>query len=330
MTNQVRFNADGLVLSEGYAQTMAGSVLPYIAARRTDAVISGDGGRPLFTSRFDADAPRATAVIVHGFTENVDKFSEPIHSLLRNGFSVLAYDQRGHGRSWRAEGVGDISLTHVDRFDEYVRDLERVCAQALSAMPKPWVLFAHSMGGAVSALFLETHPGVFARAALCAPMIAPDRGGIPLAAGRLLCRAEKALGKGKKRVFFSKPYAGAEAFETSCATGRARFEWYEALRVATHEFQNNGPSYGWTLESLNVTDRILAPGAVEKIDVPVRVYTAENDGTVRPDAQARFAARLARGGRTVVKGAKHEIYRSDDAVLFPWWRGVLRFLEGGE
>lgn len=326
MSDQVRFNPDGLALSRGYAETMEKSVLPYINARRTDAVIEGDGGRPIFTSRFDAGAPRGTAVIVHGFTENADKFSEIIHSLLRNGFSVLAYDQRGHGRSWRADGVTDISLTHVDQFDEYVRDLEIVCDRVLSAMPKPWVLFCHSMGGAVSALFLERHPDVFARAAMCAPMIAPDRGGVPLGASRLLCRAAKAVGKGKKRIFFSKPYAGAEDFATSCAAGRERFDWYEALRVATPSFQNNGPSYGWTLESLNVTERILAPGEVEKIAVPVRVYTAGNDTTVMPDAQAKFAARLKNGTRTVVEGAKHEIYRSADDVLFPWWHEILTFL----
>ena len=326
MTNAERLNPDGLARSEGYAGTMDEVVLPYIAARRTDEIIAGDGGRPLFTSRFDADAPRGTAVIVHGFTENADKFAELIHSLLKNGMSVLAYDQRGHGRSWRADGLDDISLTHVDHFGEYVRDMEIVCRTRLAGMPKPWVLFSHSMGGAVSALFLEAHADVFARAALCSPMIAPDRGGLPLWAGRLLCRAQKAMGKGKKRVFFSKPYAGPEAFETAVASGRARFDWYEALRAATPQFRNNGPSYGWTLEALNVTDAILAPGAVERIAIPVRMYTAGDDHTVMPDAQRAFADRLRSGARTVVDGAKHEIYRSGDDVLFPWWRDVLAFL----
>ena len=326
MSDQVRFNADGLVLSEGYADTMNRVVLPWINARRSDAVVEGDGGRPIFTSRFDAGAPRGTVVIVHGFTETVEKFSELIHSLLRNGFSVLAYDQRGHGRSWRAEGIDDLSLTHVDDFGEYVRDLEIICRVRLAEMPKPWLLFAHSMGGAVSALYMEKHPNVFARAALCAPMIAPNRSGVPLAAGKLLCRVAKAVGRGKKRIFFSRPYAGAEDFATSCATGKARFDWYEALRVATPRFQNNGPSYGWTLESLNVTGRILAPGAVEKIAASVRVYTAENDASVLPDAQEQFAARLKSGRRALVKGAKHEIYRSADEVLFPWWHGILMFL----
>ena len=325
--NDARFNPDYLVLSDRYADTMDNVVLPWLSARRTDATVAGDGGRPLFCSRFDAESPRGTAVIVHGFTENADKYAELIHALLRGGYSVVAYDQRGHGRSWRDPAIADISLTHVDRFGEYVADLKAVCETVLSAMPRPWLLFAHSMGGAVSSLFIEENPRVFDRVALCAPMIAPNLGGLPPAAARLLCGAECLLGRDRKRIIASKPYTGAEEFATSCATGRERFDWYEALRVRTPEFQNNGPTYGWTREAMRASRAVLAPGAVERIGIPVRLFTAERDNSVMPDAQKAFAARLRDGKRTLVPGSKHEIYRSPDDVLFPWWRGIMAFFE---
>lgn len=321
-------NPDGLALSGDYAGTMEAVILPYIAARRTDATIEGAGGRPLFASRFDADAPAGTVMIVHGFTENADKFAELIHSLLVSGFSVCAYDQRGHGRSWRDPELEELSLTHADRFEDYVADLEAVCEGLLKPMPKPWLLFAHSMGGAVSALFLERHPGVFSRAALCAPMIAPNLGGLPTPAAELMCAGAKALGKEKKRIFASKPYDGPEDFATSCATGRERFDWYDAVKAANPAFHNNGPTYGWTREAMRVTRLILAPGEVEKIDAPVRVFTAEDDNSVMPEPQKAFAARLREGGRELVPGSKHEIYRSTDEVLFPWWHGILEFYRG--
>ena len=322
------FNEDGLARAEGYAEAMRDALLPYINARRRDETIAGDGGRPLFVSRFDADAPRGTVLIVHGFTENADKFSELIHSLLRNGLSAVAYDQRGHGRSWRAEGLEDLSLTHVDAFGEYVRDMEIICERVLRDMPKPHRVFCHSMGGAVTGLFLEAHPGVFDRAAMCAPMIAPDLKGMPKPAARFMCQAARAVGRGRQRVFVSKPYVYPDDFDTSCATGRARFDWYEALRRDVPEFRNNSPTYGWTLESIEVTDELLAPGAVERIDAKVALYTAALDDTVLPEPQKRFIERVRDGRHDVVAGAKHEIYRSDDAVLFPWWHGVLAFLMG--
>ena len=319
------FNADGLVRSDHYAGTMNDVVLPWLAGRRTDATVAGEGGVPLFCSRFDAEEPRGTVLIVHGFTENAEKYDELIHSLLRSGYSVVAYDQRGHGRSWRDPAISDISLTHVNRFGEYVADLKAVCDGVLAAMPKPWLLFAHSMGGAVSSLFMEQYPGVFAKAALCAPMIAPNLGGLPPAAVKLLCGTLGLLGRDKKRVFASTPYAGREDFATSCATGRERFDWYEALRARTPEFRNNGPTFGWTLEAIGASKAVLAPGAVERIGIPVRLFTAQNDSSVMPDAQKAFAARLGNGVRTLVPGSKHEIYRSTDDVLFPWWRGILGF-----
>lgn len=319
-------NQDGLALSEHYARTMETVILPFINARRTDRTIPGDDGVPLFTSRFDADQARGTVLIVHGFTENADKFAEVIHSLLRRGLSVVAYDQRGHGRSGRAEGLDGLSLTHVKDFDEYVRDMDVVRREVLSGMPRPWRVFCHSMGGAVTALYLERHPGVFDRAAMCAPMIAPNLSGMPKPMAQALCAVEGALKNARKRVFVSRPYAEKEKFETACANGRARFEWYEDLRFKTPVFQNNGPTYGWLREAIDVTKDILTPGAAEKIDAKVRLFTAGLDDVVLPGPQKSFIERIRDGEHRVVAGAKHEIYRSDDAVLFPWWHEVLTFL----
>ena len=318
-------NPDGLVLSDHYAETMNGTVLPFLKARRQACPVTGAGGCQLACDRFDAPSPRGTVLVLHGFTECAEKFSEIIFSLLRNGYSVAAYDQRGHGRSGRDPRITDPSLTHVDRFQDYVGDLEAVRDQVLRRMPKPWYLFAHSMGGAVSLLFLEAHPEDFAKAAFCAPMIAPQRGGIPLAVGEAMCMAAKCLGQGRKRIPMSRPWSGPEEFETSCATGRERFDWYDALRVATEAYHNNGPTYSWTLEGFRVTKRLLAPGQPEKVKLPVRIYTAADDNQVIPEAQEAMTRRLPMAERRVVAGAKHEIYRSPDGVLFPWWREILDF-----
>ena len=325
------FNEDALARESGYAETMAGTILPYLAARECAETVAGDQGRPLYTVSYTAEQPAGTVLMVHGFTENAYKYAELIWSLLQNGMNVVIYDQRGHGRSWRQEGISDQSLTHVDDFNEYVRDMEAVVGKVLSRFPRPWMVFSHSMGGAVTGLYLERHQDTFERAAMSAPMIAPNRNGIPLTAGKLLCLSARLLGNGKGRLMMTRPYSGPEDFATSCATSRARFDWYDAVKQQHQEFQNNSPSYDWTMQSLKVTDLLLAPGAVEKIACPVRVYTAEDDHSVLPDAQAQFASRLAHGTRTLVlvKGARHEIYRSTDDVLYPWWHDVLTFLKTG-
>ena len=207
----------------------------------------------------------------------------------------------------------------------YEKYMETVCDALLKDMPGPHAVFCHSMGGAVTGLFMEDHPGVFDRAVFCAPMIAPNRSGIPLFAGKLICRGAELLGHGSRRLFMSRPYDGPENFETSCASSRERFDWYDAVRVNTPAFHTNGPTYEWTKQSLSVTGWLLAPGAVEKITVPVRVYSAESDNSVLPEEQKRFAERLIRGKLIRVPGSRHEIYRSPDEVLFPWWHEILGF-----
>ena len=322
------FNEDGLILSKRYAETMEGVVQPYLRERQTDENVPGYDGNPLFTSRFQADGePRGTIFILHGFTENAVKYSEIIYSLLQNGFSVLAYDQRGHGRSWRDEKVSDDSLVHIQHFEEYEKDLDCICKAMEGKLPNPWKVFSHSMGGAVTSLFLMKHPGVFERAALCAPMIAVNRRGVPFLACKLAARSFKLIGKGRKRMFISKPYDGRESFEGACSTGRERFEWYSGVKDSRVEFHNNGPSYSWMLEALKITQKLLAPGAPGKIGCPVKIYSAEDDWEVINEAQKRFVHRLKQGQLQPVPNSRHETYRSADETLFPWWRDVLTFLK---
>lgn len=326
--DETRFSPAGLVKSARYGETMDDVVIPYLKARGEAFTVRGAGDKPVHGVLYRGEGARGTVVFVHGFTENGFKFSELAYSLMMNGFDAVVYDQRGHGLSWRDEKVlSDMSLTHVERFSDYVEDLKRVTEYVRSRVSEPLMVFSHSMGGAVTGLFLMKYPGVFKRAVFCAPMIAPRRMGLPLWTAKAICRTAKLCGQGKKRMMFGKPYAGPEDFDTSCATGRERFDWYDAVKQAHEEYHNNGPTYGWTLEALNVTESLLAPGAPEKITIPVRVYSAENDGSVLPEGQKLFAGRLKNGTLEKVPGSRHEIYRSTDEVLFPWWDEILEFFK---
>lgn len=325
-----QFNEDYLVVSDQYSQVMDSTVIPWLKEKETETVLSTYDGHPLFCVSYTADEPEGTVLIVHGFTENAYKYAELIYSLLHEHFSVVAYDQRGHGRSWRPEAIPDPSVTHVDRFEDYVSDLKTVYDSVLSRMPAPWMVFAHSMGGAVTSLFLEKYPDAFASAVLSSPMIAPQTAGFPKAAASALASMAVILKQGKKNPFFMKGYTGPEDFTTSCATDPHRFAWYDRVKAARREFQNSVPSYRWSLESLNVTKSILAPGKPEKISCPVLLFSAENDYSVKNEQQEEFIRRV-RGGRLIrVRDARHEIFRSVNAVLFPWWHQVLAFFRETE
>ena len=327
--NTLLFNEDYLISGPQYASILNNSVIPALKKRQEDKTVSGKGGIPLFCSLFHADQPIGTVLVLHGFTENSFKYSELIWSLLMNRFDVIAYDQRGHGRSWRAAGISDSSVTHVDHFEDYVEDLKIVCDTFRGSFPKPWRVFAHSMGGAVAALYLEKYPETFSVAALCSPMIAPYTFGAPAFLTGAITGTACLLGCGRHRPFFMRPYSGPEDFETSNATDHARFSWYDDVKSSHEEFRNSVPTYRWSYEAICVTGKILRRGAPESVSCPVLLSTAEKDTSVLPEPQEQFIRRVPNGKHLFVKGARHEIFRSLNDVLFPWWHENLIFLKEG-
>ena len=307
-----------------YREFMDQTITPYIAARRTVRRLTMRDGKQLYGESYSADGARGTVFVLHGFTENAVKYSEIIYRFLSDGLSVFIYEQRGHGRSYRK--VADKTLTHIDRFEEYVEDFETVLDSAAD-MPKPYYLFSHSMGGAVSALFMEKHPGVFKKAVLSSPMIAPTHGDMPIFIPKLICRFCIATFRKHKRIFVSKPYPGKEEFATSCATSEEKFAYYEEIKRKNEDFHNYSATYGWLLQSLLVTKKILAKGAPERIDVPVLILSAELDNVVLADKQQEFASRLARCRIETVKGAKHEVFLSPDEVTTPYFNKITEFFK---
>ena len=310
---------DYFVEEKTYGQEMQTRVEPYLTARRQDGELTSFDGAVLHYARFSPDSPRGRVVILHGFAESLEKFRELTYYFLQEGYETFVPDLRGHGLSHRP--VADLTLSHVDRFEDYVKDLEAFMDRVVG---EPCCLFAHSMGGAVAALYMERHPDRVLRAVLASPMIAPARGKMPLWVAKAVCGFFCLLRRGDRRLFLSGEYTGPEKFEESCATSPARFAYYDALRVATPSIQNNGPSYRWTLEALRVTRSILRRGEPEKIAAPVLLLQAAGDTVVLLPPQNAFVARLPRGTLRRV-ACKHEVYRAQDPVWRQIWKEMLDF-----
>lgn len=318
-------------LSESeYLQGMEQTVMPMLHACRQDGTFAGFGGARLHYSLFSAQNPRGSVVIVHGFTETAEKYREVIYYFLKEGYTVCVFDQRGHGHSPRNAPV---EVTHVDHFDEYVEDLRALVLDVGRQLPAPHMLFCHSMGGAVGALYLIRYPGYFDKAVLSSPMLAARHDGLALPLCRMICRFCMATGRSKKRIFVTRKPASVkdETLSASAADSDARFSYYRALREGDPELCGGAPSYGWTYTALGVTREILKRGAPESINLPVLLFSAERDTLVKRRPQEQFVKRLPRG-KFVSVPTKHEIYASTDQTLFPYLDKMFDFLNapGGE
>ena len=316
-----------LIREEMYEKTMHETVEPALAAMREDVYLDVNGGKYHAEVYENENAERAI-VIVHGYTESAEKFREMAWYLLGEGFSVFAVDHRGHGLSLRE--VEDTSITHVDRFDDYVDDLDAFIEKIVLPRTKglPLCILGHSMGGAIAALELMRHPDRFARAVLNAPMIAAVSEPFPRKGAQLMGALMCLLGKGKERAFVGKPFdPKREKFDTSHMTSRARFDYYQQKRNTTKHLQNCSPSYSWVREGMGVTDQLLKTKNTDRIKTPVLLCQAARDSIVCLPQQNQFVEQV-KGAMLVSFDAKHEIYSSEDRVLEGYYDTVIDFLQG--
>ncbi|HEV2529718.1 MAG TPA: alpha/beta hydrolase [Thermomicrobiales bacterium] len=104
-----------------------------------------------------AEPDRGTVVLVHGFGEYTGRLGQLIRALNGHGYTVVAPDVRGHGRS---EGA----RFRISRFDDFVEDLDlivdiaREAAERRGTGDRSPFLFGHSMGGLIATRYVLALP----------------------------------------------------------------------------------------------------------------------------------------------------------------------------
>ncbi len=93
-----------------------------------------------------ADAA-GTIVIVHGLGEHIGRYEHVAAFLNGHRWRVVAYDQRGHGKSEGERG-------RLRRGDDLLVDLAQAIDAARAEHAGPLVLLGHSLGGLVAARFV--------------------------------------------------------------------------------------------------------------------------------------------------------------------------------
>lgn len=99
----------------------------------------------------DSRAPRATIVICHGMMEHAERYEELALTLVKAGYAVIAYTQRGHKGAVASKADYGVLSEHGDGFALLVEDLETIIRRTEEAHPScPVMLLGHSMGSFVA------------------------------------------------------------------------------------------------------------------------------------------------------------------------------------
>lgn len=96
---------------------------------------------PLFTRAWKIENPKAVIVLIHGFGEHSGRYAHLADFFNKNGYSVYALDNRGHGKSEGKRG-------HTPKYEAYLDDIE-VFLDYVHTQNKNMeiYLYGHSMGG---------------------------------------------------------------------------------------------------------------------------------------------------------------------------------------
>ncbi len=127
-------------------------------------------GAPVSGYVWTAAHPRGEVLIAHGFGEYaaryVDRYHALIPTLVDSGFTVYAYDQRGHGQSPGRRAVADMNLL----VEDHLKAREALRSRP-GGQPQPVFALGHSMGGLITAASAARDPRGLSGVILSSPAL---------------------------------------------------------------------------------------------------------------------------------------------------------------
>jgi lysophospholipase len=115
------------------------------------ATLTAPDGTQLTYDSYEAAAPRAAVLVLHGWSDHAGRWRETCERLRDAGYSAYALDLRGHGRSGGRRG-------HLSRFSQLLGDLQAFRRVVRLRSERPQLLLGISFGGLVALRYLETQP----------------------------------------------------------------------------------------------------------------------------------------------------------------------------
>lgn len=250
--------------------------------------------------------PKGSVLVVHGIGEHGGRYKNVEDALVPAGWNVFTYDHRGHGRSTGRR-------THVDRFDNYADDLQRVFdeVQALAGKGKIFI-WGHSMGGLISTVWAGLRRTAVWGAILSAP---PYRIAVPVPKAKII--AAKILSNVVPTLALANE-VDPGLLSRDPAVGKA---------YATDALVERKATVRWGAEFLAAVDLVNARAG--EVQVPYLLVHGSADKITSADGSREFHAKTASSDKTlsIYDGYFHELHNEPEAERVKLFTEVLAWLD---
>ncbi|MFZ6991204.1 alpha/beta fold hydrolase [Curtobacterium sp. RRHDQ66] len=288
--------------------------MPTFSAARGDSSFVDAHGVEIVYSTWRAGRPKGIVQIAHGVGEHSLRYERLAQELVRAGWTVVANDHRGHGRTGLGQWDGDhakLGRLGVGGLRAAIDVVEQMTTVARQETPGvPLVLFGQSWGSLMAQRILNTSSESY--------------DGVVLSA-----TAYRLPGW----------MNGGDLNKRHAALGPTRFEWLSRDRAVVDAFDADPLTVDADVMGLfGLPDTLRLLGVPRRgipHDVPVLLQVGSDDSLGGPRSVEKLAvAYRRRGGLTdvvvqVYEGARHEIYNEtnrDEVVadLIAWLGRVAR------
>jgi lysophospholipase len=281
-------------------------VMPYIERHlKIDYFENEQGHKVRWAFISPKKSSKGTILLMHGRTEDIEKYREVIYDLHLSNYNVLTLDWVGQGGSDHISKKSP-EYGHISDFNIYKRDVKKLLELAeVEAFvgSKPLFLLAHSMGANVASLFLSSYPGVVKKAALVSPMLDLITDPFPEKVAFYLLKVIEAIGMGENKALMNGEFSPNEKNIVTGSQVRRNITFPERAKNKKNLVGPPTNSYGRAAIEATWTMREDA----EKIAIPVMMFQAGVDNIVETDGQDYVCHRMQDCTKIFYEKGKHEL-----------------------
>ena len=310
---------------DNFKEYMTAKVAPWISRFCMEGDLKTSGVAKIHYHYFIHPHPRGTIVISHGFCEGFFKYHEVMYYFYQAGYSVFIPEMRGHAYSSRE--VDNLSMIHVDSFDQYVEDFHDFLDSVVlpNTNHRDLTLFCHSMGGCVGSLFLEHYPKYFTRAVLSSPMLSMRWNDTkPFLISLILLWGHLPMNR-RRYMPAQHDFSKENPYPKCSAQSRARYNYQFGLRLAHLEYRTSGGDYAWGIAAAKAMKQAVCHA--NDIHIPVLMLTAGDDELVNRKGQDAFMQNNPTVRHIDYPKARHELFNAYDEDRMDYYQEIFRFLE---